>query len=253
MAAAAPSQEQQDIEASQPLIPSSDPIKELSIDFRKGFVGKVYGILCVQLLLTVAIAAPIATQSVVWVQSHAWIMYASLAGMIACMCVMLCCAPVLRKYPQNYIFLFVFTCIMSVMVGFTSAMYTWQSVLLAAGATVLIFLLLSCYAWFTTTDFTGFGPYLFAALSVLMVFGMLIMIMSYCGIVVQWMMMVYDILGVLLFSFYIVYDTQLMLGDWGGHKLQFSLDDYCFAALTLYLDIINMFLFLLSMLGGRKN
>jgi len=238
--------------AATPLIPTSDPSKEWAIDSRKGFVRKVYGILSAQLLLTVVIAAPIATQSVNWVQSHSWILYVSLAALIACMCVMICCRPVLRTYPQNYIFLFVFTCLMSVMVGFTSAMYSWQSVLLAAGATVLIFLLLSCYAWFTTTDFTGLGPYLFAALSVLMVFGLLIMIMQMSGIAVKPMMMVYDILGVLLFSFYIVYDTQLMLGDWGGHKIQFSLDDYCFAALNLYLDIINMFLFLLNLLGGRK-
>jgi len=48
--------------------------------------------------------------------------------------------------------------------------------------------------------------------------------------------------GALLFSFYIVYDTQKMLGSYGGHKVQFSVDDYCFAALNLYLDVINLFL-----------
>merc|ERR1719478_1378011 len=98
--------------------------------------------------------------------------------MIACMCVMACCSTALRKYPQNYIFLFVMTSVMSVMVGFVSAMYTWQSVVLAAGATMLVFLLLTCYAWFTSSDFTGYGPYLYAALCVLCVFGLILMVLQ---------------------------------------------------------------------------
>lgn len=40
-----------------------------------------------------------------------------------------------------------------------------------------------------------------------------------------------------VFAFYIVYDTQLMLGSWGGHKVEFSVDDYVFAAINLYLDL----------------
>lgn len=236
----------------QPINPDNVHLKDMAIELRLGFVRKVYGILCAQLLLTTAIAIPLAMQSVKWVSGHVWIMYASLGGMVACMCAMACCSSVMRTYPQNYIFLFIFTGIMSCVVGFTSAMYTWQSVLLAAGATILIFLLLTCYAFFTTTDFTGYGPYLFAGMCVLMVFGLIIAVMSMCGITIIWMTMLYDILGVILFSFYIVFDTQCMLGDWGGHKIQFSLDDYTFAALNLYLDIVNMFLFILQLFGRSR-
>eukprot|EP00438_Fugacium_kawagutii_P011117 Skav203188 [mRNA] locus=scaffold39:361567:361815:+ [translate_table: standard] len=55
-----------------------------------------------------------------------------------------------------------------------------------------------------------------------------------------------------VFAFYIVFDTQLMLGSWGGHKLQFDIDDYAFAALNLYLDIINLFLYILEIVGTRE-
>jgi len=62
---------------------------------------------------------------------------------------------------------------------------------------------------------------------------------------------IYACAGATLFSFYIVYDTQLIVG--GTHKKhQFSIDDYAFAALNLYMDIINLFLMLLSLLGNRK-
>ena len=55
-----------------------------------------------------------------------------------------------------------------------------------------------------------------------------------------------------IFAFYIVFDTQMMLGSWGGHKMEFSIDDYAFAALNLYLDIINFFLYILEIVGTRE-
>ena len=60
----------------------------------------------------------------------------------------------------------------------------------------------------------------------------------------------YGAAGALVFSLYLVYDTQLMLG--GKHKYALSPEEYIFAALNLYLDIINLFLYLLSIFGGGK-
>ena len=58
--------------------------------------------------------------------------------------------------------------------------------------------------------------------------------------------------GSLLFSFFIVYDVQLIAG--GKHqKMRFGLDEYAFAALILYMDIINLFLHILSLLGERRH
>lgn len=65
------------------------------------------------------------------------------------------------------------------------------------------------------------------------------------------MIKMYSGASALLFSMYIVYDVQLIVG--GKHKQhQFSLDDYCFAALNIYLDIINLFLHLLRLFGERR-
>lgn len=214
-----------------------------------GFVRKVYGILTAQLLLTVVVAAPICAASKSWVSDHQWMLYISLGLMLVTMCSMICCIQQLRTFPTNYIFLFVLTGVMSVVVGFSSAMYTLQSVVLAAGITMLIFLAMTLYACFTKTDFTGMGPYLTAALWTLIIFGFVLSIMSFI-VRIDWLVMLYDFLGVLLFTFYIVYDTQLILGE--GHRFQFGVDDYVFAALTLYMDIINLFLHLLALLGKRR-
>ena len=63
----------------------------------------------------------------------------------------------------------------------------------------------------------------------------------------------YCTLVLLIFQFYVIFDTQLMLGQWGGHELEFSIDDYAFAAMSLYLDIINLFLNIVQILGLRDN
>jgi len=250
------------VEDSESTVQTRVPVsvKNASIEIRLGFVRKVYGILSAQLVLTVLIAAPIVKSSYgvkdeqleVWSSNHSWMAGMSLFGLLVSMCALICCQSAVRSYPANYIFLFMLTACMSVLVGFTSAMYTWQSVFLATGLTVCIFLSMTIYAWNTTNDFTGYGPYLFGALCTMIAFGFALTLMTMCGIEVKWAMMAYDFMGVLLFTFYIVFDTQMILGDYGGHKHAFSVDDYVFAALNLYLDIINLFLHILSLLGERR-
>jgi len=231
---------------------TSSLVKDAVREVRMGFVRKVYSILAAQLLLTCVVAAPITTMDPRWLQQHTWLLYMSVAVTLVTICAMSCCQGVARKYPLNYVLLFLFTGFEGVMVGFISAAYTWQSVVLAAGITCAIFAIMTLYAWKTKTDFTGFGPYLFAALVVLLVFGLVLSLLSMFGVMFSWLIMLYDACGVLLFTFYIVFDTQMLIGEWGGHKMQFGVDDYVFAALNLYLDIINLFLHILSLFGERR-
>lgn len=46
---------------------------------------------------------------------------------------------------------------------------------------------------------------------------------------------------------YLVFDTQMMLG--GNHKYSVSPEEYIFAALSLYVDIVNLFLMILQIVG----
>lgn len=226
---------------------------------RHGFIRKVYGILTVQLSVTTAVAALIMKVGEPLVKSNPreimFLYYLSLAGTIGVMCV-LCCAPGLMKTsPQNYIILFIFTLCESVLVGFITLQYTVGSVLFVTAITAFVVFGLTLFACQTKYDFTGMGPYLFAALLVLSGFGFCLMIASWTGLAgtagFETLRMVYAAGGALLFSFYIVYDTQLIVG--GNHKKnQFDVDDYCFAALMLYLDIINLFLYLLQLFGDRR-
>lgn len=58
--------------------------------------------------------------------------------------------------------------------------------------------------------------------------------------------MIYGGLGAIIFSGYIIYDTDNLIK-------RFSYDDYIWAAVSLYLDIINLFLALLNILRVTDN
>jgi len=226
-------------------------IKDADMGVRSGFVRKVYGILTAQLLLTICVAGPIATHvSKEWVQQNVWVLGLSVGMTFVTLFAMTCFPQLAKTVPTNYILLFAFTFFEGIMIGIISASYTWQSVCLAAGMTLCIVASMTVYACTTTSDFTGMGPYLFVALMSMCAVGLMACIMSMCGVDVKPMMYVYDGFGALLFTMYLVYDTQMIMG--GNHKVQFDIDEYVFAALNLYLDIINIFLYLLELFGDRK-
>ena len=56
--------------------------------------------------------------------------------------------------------------------------------------------------------------------------------------------------GALLFGVYVVLDTQMIVG---GRRKQFTIDDYILGALMLYIDIVQLFLYILSILGSDRN
>jgi FtsH-binding integral membrane protein len=56
---------------------------------------------------------------------------------------------------------------------------------------------------------------------------------------------------IILFSFYIMYDTQLIIGG-KHHKKSYNSDDYIIASLSLYQDVISLFMKILKFMGKLK-
>lgn len=50
---------------------------------------------------------------------------------------------------------------------------------------------------------------------------------------------------------YLVVDTQMIIG--GSNKVQISPEEYVMAAITLYVDIINIFMYILQILQSVSN
>ncbi|ESO03372.1 hypothetical protein HELRODRAFT_80314, partial [Helobdella robusta] len=61
---------------------------------------------------------------------------------------------------------------------------------------------------------------------------------------------VYGSVCALLFSMYLVFDTQLLMGDKSN---RISEEEYIYAALQLYLDMVQIFLAILQIAGAVKN
>jgi FtsH-binding integral membrane protein len=216
---------------------------------RAGFVRKVFGILFAQLLLTFGMVGVFMTQQNVkeFVQTNPWMLYLAMFFYIALVCAMACVPSIRRETPQNYITLFLLTVCMGYLVGVICTMYDSEIVLLAVGITAAICFALTLFACQTTYDFTMHGGILYSCLWALIIFGLVQMLFgSRFGMVNT----IYSCLGALLFSCYLVYDVQLLMG--GDHKVALSPDEYVFAALNIYLDIINLFLYILSLLGDRR-
>ncbi|XP_028029191.1 protein lifeguard 1 isoform X1 [Bombyx mandarina] len=182
----------------------------------------------------------------VWVAQNPFMFWVAFIVLIVCLIAMACCPDVRRKAPTNFIFLAIFTAAQSFLLGISASVYEADAVLMAVGITAAVCLGLTLFALQTKWDFTMMGGVLLCATIVLLVFGIVAIFVK--GKVIT---LVYASLGALIFSIYLVYDTQLMMG--GKHKYSISPEEYIFAALNLYLDIINIFLFILTIIGASRD
>ena len=116
----------------------------------------------------------------------------------------------------------------------------WQLIMGAASLTGIALFGLTAYALKTKRDFSFMGGFLFASLLVLIGGGILQMFFHS-----PLLNMILTVAGVLVFLGYILYDVSRVVT--GGEQ------NYVFAAIAIYLDILNLFLDLLrllSMLSG---
>merc|ERR1719479_146226 len=167
--------------------------------------------------------------------------------MIVCLIAMVCCEGVRRKSPTNLIFLGVFTVAEGFMLGTLCAHFEVEAILIAVGITAGVTLALTLFAFQTKIDFTACGGCLCALLMILMLAGFLMIFMAKS----KWAMIGYGSAGALVFSLYIIYDTQLMMG--GKHKYALDPEEYIFAALDIYLDVVNLFLYILMLVGASSS
>jgi FtsH-binding integral membrane protein len=114
--------------------------------------------------------------------------------------------------------------------------------------TTVVCLALTAFSFQTKWDFTAHGGILFVAVVILFVFGI---VSAFLGGRYPIIKIVYAALGALIFSIYLVYDTQMMMG--GKHKYSISPEEYIFAALNLYLDIVNIFIYILTLIGATSD
>ncbi|KAM4873648.1 protein lifeguard 1-like [Thomomys bottae] len=225
---------------------ATNPFSDESI--RRAFIIKVFLIVSAQLLFTAIIIGVFLfwNDLRVWVLANPWFTYAFLPIFFIILILLACCEHLRRQVPTNYILLGVFTVLQGLLLGTISVFYNVEEVLWATGATTMVTIGLTLFALQTKWDFTLLNGVLFVSVFVLMIFGIIIIfVRSY------WLHLLYAALGALIFSLYLVMDVQIMVGG-RHHYSELDPEEYVFAALNIYLDIINLFLFILQLIGlGR--
>jgi len=224
-----------------------DTIDKLDVNLRHGFVRKVFSILFLQLVVTfsIVVAFTLAEPVKEFVQTSGTLFYISYFVAFVLIIVLSCFSSVARSHPFGLLFLAAVTLTLGYVVG-TLATFTEPTIVyIAIGATLGLVLGLVAFSFQTKYDFTGKAPYLFVGLIALWIFGITLIFIEEA----RSTRIVFAALGVLLFSFLLVYDLQLIIGG-KSRRYTLSVDEYVFASLSLYLDIIYIFIFLL--IGGNQ-
>ncbi|UKK00376.2 hypothetical protein MACK_000448 [Theileria orientalis] len=157
----------------------------------------------------------------------------------------LACKPEIGRNRVGGIIISVTITICLTLVATTSACYfKFAEVLGAMGTTLFVTLCLTIFAIQTKYDFTTWIGYLFVLGCTLIPFGIFAALIR--STIAR---LIITGIGTILVCFYIILDVQLIMG--GKRKYQFSVDDYHFASIVLYSDIISLFLRLLSLIGAK--
>jgi len=143
-----------------------------------------------------------------------------------------------RKPGLNMVALFSFTTVSGLTLGPLLYQVGPSIAAEAFALTAITFAGLSLYVVYSKKDFSFMSGFLMTGLIVLVVGGLLNMFFIQSGM----MHFVMSGASVLLFSGFILYDTSNILRYYGT-------DEYVSATLALYLDILNLFIALLSILG----
>ena len=138
--------------------------------------------------------------------------------------------------------LFMFTILTGITTAPVLLVYTGTTVTKAAFLTGLTFAGLSFYTIRSKKDFSFLGGMLTTALIILIIGGLLNVFLFKSSAI----SFVYSAAGVFIFSGFIIYDTFNILN-------RYPTDEYISATLSLYLDVLNLFLMLLQLLGGRRD
>ncbi|XP_063158091.1 protein lifeguard 1-like [Candoia aspera] len=211
------------------VVEDEGPFADRSI--RRTFLLKLYLMLAFQLGCAVGIICVFLYWKYlkIWVRRRPWFCYSLLPAVLLVVIALACCDQARRRFPLNIILLALFTILMGTWLGSIAGFFDAETVMWAVGATSLVTLGLCIFALQRKWELT---------------------ITSGILLVLPLVVISTGVLCIILQSQYLLVDTQLMLGK--KHHYRLNPDEYVFAVLNVYIDVLNMFLFILRFVGFMK-
>ncbi len=149
------------------------------------------------------------------------------------------------------LFFYAFSAVMGISISWIFSVFTGVSIVQTFLVTAIAFAGLSLYGYTTKRNLSGLGTFLMMGL-----IGIIVASIVNIFLVSSALQFVISVLGVLIFAGLTAYDTQSIKNEYIDHARHMDEEwlgkSAIMGALRLYLDFINLFMFLLQFLGNRN-
>ena len=217
----------------------------------RAHMNKVYGLMSVAMLLTGGVAWAVGTNEAmvqaIFMTPLKWVVMFAPLVMVFAFTAMLNRLSVAAAQ----LFFYVYAAAVGLSLAFIFAVYTQTSIAQTFLVTAVAFAGLSLYGYTTKRSLSAMGSFLMMGL-----IGLIVAMVVNIFLASSALAFAISAIGVLIFAGLTAWDTQKIKNDYLAHAQMGDSDwlgkSAIMGALTLYLDFINMFMFLLSFLGNRE-
>lgn len=223
----------------------------------RAHMNKVYGIMSVGMLVTAGVAWAVGTSdALLSIFRDPLTLQPNILGWIAMFLplglVFLFSGMINRmSAAAAQTFFYVFAAAMGLSIAWIFAAFTGVSIAQTFLATAAGFAGLSLWGYTTKRDLSGMGSFLMMGL-----IGLIVAMLINLFIASSALAFAISVIGILIFAGLTAYDTQRIKNDYIQHAHAMDGEwlekSAIMGALNLYLDFINLFMFLLSFLGQRE-
>jgi FtsH-binding integral membrane protein len=222
----------------------------------RAHMNKVYGLMSVGMIITGAVAWAVGTSDVlmqVLRTPEGGMTILGWAVMFAPLIMVFAFGAVINRLSTAaaQLFFYAYAAVMGLSLAWIFMAFTGVSIAQTFLITAIAFAGLSLYGYTTKKDLSGFGTFLMMG-----VIGLIVAMVVNIFLASSALAFAISVIGVLLFSALTAYDTQNIKNTYLQHA-QMGDSEWLgkaaiMGALQLYLDFINLFMFLLQFMGNRE-
>jgi FtsH-binding integral membrane protein len=217
----------------------------------RAHMSKVYGLMSVAMVITAGVAWAVGTNQAmletVFTGPIRWVVMFLPLVMVFAFGAMINRMSVAGAQ----LFFYAFAAAMGLSIAWIFAVFTGMSIVSTFLVTAIAFMGLSLYGYVTKKDLSGMGTFLMMGLIGLVVAMVVNMFLASSAL-----QFAISVIGVLIFAGLTAYDTQNVKNTYIAHAAQGDQEwlgkSAIMGALNLYLNFINMFMFLLQLFGNRE-
>ena len=216
----------------------------------RAHMNKVYGLMSLAMLITGAVAYAVGTTpALVMAIFGTWLQWVVMLAPLGVVFMFSAKIHSMRTQTAQLVF-WIFAALIGLSISYIFLAYTAISIAQTFFTTAIAFGALSLYGYTTKRDLSALGSFLFIGLV-----GIIIASIANWFFQSPVMHLAISAIGVLIFAGLTAYDTQNIKNTYLQYRTSYG-EEYAekmgiMGALSLYLNFLNMFMFLLQFMGNR--